>query len=526
MGSGRVLSTGTRLRVAVAIIALLVNALHGSSFNVLPWALLIIGADLATGAVLAAAPLGLRDRRFLALTITIAAATVAGLALTAGAGGLPLVVIPLFRAGETWGRRAAAASFAAFLLPAVVAWVVTAGSTSDLEPRSLLVWLALSVTLAVAALWAKRLAPDLEQDEARTNEAAWLLARLETLASELQGGFDPATSAEHLLDALPAAGARGRSAVLIGAPRERAVPLALRGSLRVPWPDPREDDGVLGKAWFDTRAGVGQQSDGRTLAAVPVRDTQDRQIGVVVSDVLLSTMLPEDYLAAVSSVVRKHQGLVAVALAFSGLRERAGIEERERLARQIHDGIAQELVALGFRVDRLKRLPDEEMRTEAVVLRAEVSRILADVRSHIGDLRLTVRPEGGLGAAVTSQLQVFGAASGAAITLRLSESSFRLPAHVETGLYRIVLDFLADARRGGATELDVSVRTQAPGADLVLRQSGATRLNEQEMLAHLPASLGAHVTIASSASGTEVLVHLPTVPKSAAELDERFPQPL
>jgi len=41
--------------------------------------------------------------------------------------------------------------------------------------------------------------------------------------------------------------------------------------------------------------------------------------------------------------VRHHQGLVAVALAFGGLRERAGIEERERLARQIHDGIAQEL---------------------------------------------------------------------------------------------------------------------------------------------------------------------------------------
>ena len=214
-----------------------------------------------------------------------------------------------------------------------------------------------------------------------------------------------------------------------------------------------------------------------------------------------------------------------MALAFSGLRERAGIEERQRLARQIHDGIAQELVALGFRIDRLKRLPENEMRPEALVLRAEVSRILADVRSHIGDLRLTVRPEGGLGAAVTSQLQVFGAASGAAVTLRLSESSFRLPAHVETGLYRIVLDFLGDARRSGAQELDVSVRTQAPDADLVLRQSGTTRLNEQDLSAHLPASLGADVTITSSASGTEILIHLTAVPDSAAVLDERLPQP-
>ena len=39
MGSGRVLSTGTRLRVAVVVIVLLVNAVHGSSLSVLPWAL-------------------------------------------------------------------------------------------------------------------------------------------------------------------------------------------------------------------------------------------------------------------------------------------------------------------------------------------------------------------------------------------------------------------------------------------------------------------------------------------------------
>ena len=174
---------------------------------------------------------------------------------------------------------------------------------------------------------------------------------------------------------------------------------------------------------------------------------------------------------ATSAVARQHQGLIAVALAFGGLRERAGIEERERLARQIHDGIAQELVALGFRVDRLKRLPDDELRPEIVQLRTEVSRILGDVRSHIGDLRLTVRPEGGLGAAITSQLQVFGAATGAAVTLRLSESSFRLPAHVETGLYRIFLDFVADARRAAQTEdieVEVSLRTQAPDARMVL----------------------------------------------------------
>jgi signal transduction histidine kinase len=296
----------------------------------------------------------------------------------------------------------------------------------------------------------------------------------------------------------------------------------------VPWPDPRDDHGVIGDAWNHGRAGVEVLDDGRVLIAVPLRDTRDRQYGIIVSDGVGPAVPTADLLIATTAVARQHQGLVAVALAFGALRERAGIEERERLARQIHDGIAQELVALGFRVDRLKRLPDDQLRLEIVAVRAEVSRILGDVRTHIGDLRLTVRPEGGLGAAITSQLQVFGAATGAAVTLRLSESSFRLPAHVETGLYRIFLDVLADARRAAQTEeleVEVSLRTQAPDARLVLRQSGTTRLTESELSAHLPASLGAMISVAGSSAGTEVTVHLTAVPETSAVLDERLPQP-
>jgi signal transduction histidine kinase len=123
---------------------------------------------------------------------------------------------------------------------------------------------------------------------------------------------------------------------------------------------------------------------------------------------------------------------------------------------------------------------------------------------------------------------VFGAATGAAVTLRLSESSFRLPAHVETGLYRIFLDFLGDARRNPGTEnleVEVSLRSQAPDATMVLRQSGTTRLTESDLSPHLPQSLGAVVTVTSSAAGTEIAVQLTAVPETSALLDERLPQP-
>ena len=182
MGRGRVLSTGTRLRVAVAVMVLLVNAVHGSSLDVLPWVLLVLGADLATGATLAAAPLQPRERDVLAVAFTLAGAAVAGLALSAGAGGLPLVVIPLFRAGEAWGRKAVAACVPVFLVPAVLAWVIAAPTTPDLRPGTLVLWLALAASLGGLAVWSAHLTPTGGTDDALatgcltpnpTRTAAW-----------------------------------------------------------------------------------------------------------------------------------------------------------------------------------------------------------------------------------------------------------------------------------------------------------------------------------------------------------------
>ena len=120
-----------------------------------------------------------------------------------------------------------------------------------------------------AARWVREPRNAALKDDALAAEAAWLLTRLEGLATEMRAGFDPATSAEHVLDALPSAGARSRAGVLIGAPTDRPVPLALRGSLRVPWPDPRDDHGVIGDAWQHGRAGVVVLDDGRIVVNRP-----------------------------------------------------------------------------------------------------------------------------------------------------------------------------------------------------------------------------------------------------------------
>lgn len=60
-----------------------------------------------------------------------------------------------------------------------------------------------------------------------------------------------------------------------------------------------------------------------------------------------------------------------------------------QLARVLHDGLAQELVALGYRVDQLIAAPEHSPahRAELRELRSEITRLTREIRDEIYDLR-------------------------------------------------------------------------------------------------------------------------------------------
>jgi signal transduction histidine kinase len=67
---------------------------------------------------------------------------------------------------------------------------------------------------------------------------------------------------------------------------------------------------------------------------------------------------------------------------------KAALEERERLARELHDGIAQSLFLLAVKLDRLERAAEtEKVRELAGQLRGTVRVIHEDVRQAIANLR-------------------------------------------------------------------------------------------------------------------------------------------
>ena len=527
-------SSGTAFRLLVALVVLVVSGIGTEGTSVLPWVGLVVVLDLVGALLLLSAPTPGSPRDQAARVVTALGTIGAALGLLAGPSALPLAVIPFSRAGARWGRGGLAAAAGAWALTATA--VRLTGAPRTLGDLGLdLRWLAIAVIVGIGAAWVHRSTTPIELPappaNAAADEAASLLRRLEDLTTDLEGGLDPATSAELLLDTLGRPGPLARSAVLVGGPDDHPVPLALRGAERVPWGDPLTDPGAVGQAWRTGRpVTVWDPEVHREVRAVPLVATGGHRVGVLVQDVMaVAPSTPKD-LEVLHSTVERHAPVIGVALSFASLRERAGFEERERLAREMHDGIAQELVALGFHLDLMARTRDPqkpehgEQMLEAA--RSQLRRILGDLRSHISDLRVGVRPERGLGATMTSRLQSFGTTTEVVVSLRLAESGFRLPARVETVVYQLFLDVLTDVKDGGARGFDVDLSVVAPDATLRMRHDGHTTFTSETFTDHAVTAAGGEVTI-DSADGLDLLVSFrtPSTSTSPVHVNEKVPQP-
>ena len=513
----------TLLRSAIIAVAIAVGSIGHGLLDVLPWALVILVLDLIASNLLGFGPGQSTIRRNQALGVTLLGAVVAGGAIAASQAASPspgmlLLLIPVFRAGEVRGRWAAAAAVA-MSMSVVFGAAQTHGTLTTAYLSSNLRWAILALALGLSGAWTATLKERRSQPRASATpaaqEAARLLRRLSDLAGALDGGFDAPAAAELLLHAVSDKIPGSRMAVLTGIGAEPAVPLALRGIDRLPWPSPTTADSVMGRVW---RTGVAEAgfwtsvNEERAIAAAPLHDSDGARIGIVVVDRFAFAPFVDEDLQALVDLAEGHSANVDVALIFAALRQHAAFEERERLAREMHDGIAQELVALGYRIDVARRKASIGAPQFAPVLveaRADLSRVLTDLRLRIADLRLAVRPDQGLGAVVGARLQQFGAATGLTVGLRLSESPYRLPAHLETLIYRLILDVLNDARNAhGVTGIEARLEVNAPQAWLQITHDGQSHLSADSFRDHPLIALGATIQVQPAPSGVAVSLAL------------------
>lgn len=516
-------ATPTLLRSALVALAITAGSFSRDVLSVLPWALLILILDLVASSLLGFGPSQSKTRRNQALLVTLVGAGLAGSVIATSqtaalSPGMLLLLLPAFRAGEVRGRLGAVAAVA-ISTAVVLGGAQGRGQLTTSYLASNVEWAILALALGLLGAWTSQLRerrthPRLAAAPA-AHEAARLLRRLVDLAGAIDGGFDAPAAAELLLHAVHDKIPGSRMAVLVGVGSEPAVPLALRGIDRLPWPSPATGDSVMGRVW---RSGVAEAGlwtsvdEERAIAAAPLRDSDGARIGIVVVDRLATEPLSEDDLHALVDLAEGHSANVEVALIFAALRQHAALEERERLAREMHDGIAQELVALGYRLDVTRRQAVSQAPQFAPTIadvRADLSKVLTDLRLSIADLRLAVRPDQGLGAVVGARLQQFGSATGLTVGLRLSESPYRLPAHLEALIYRLILDVLNDARNAdGVTGIEVRLDVNAPQAWLQISHDGESQLPADAFGDHPLTALGATIDVQPGASGVTVSLAL------------------
>lgn len=151
------------------------------------------------------------------------------------------------------------------------------------------------------------------------------------------------------------------------------------------------------------------------------------------------------------------------------------IEERRRVARELHDGVLQQIAALGYRIDdatdALGPGPGHQV---LQALRDDVGRLAREVRDVVGGLRAGALPAGGLGAALSSYLGALVHRSDVRVHLRLTERGPRPPAWVEHEVFAIAREAVANVlQHAHADNLWIRLATEGHGLALVVEDDGA-----------------------------------------------------
>jgi len=390
---------------------------------------------------------------------------------------LPYLLAPALSAGLVNGARVAVTTAG---LSAAVLLVGRGAGLESIELEDYLTtvsqWTLITLAVGLLGAWVQRLQQTSTPRETAAYESAYrLISQLRLVARQLSGGLDPVSLAQHLLDVLHAQLPFDRAAVYVRSSGGRLTPIAFSRSDRLDW---ATDNPLFEEAWATSapvRAPsaltVGLQGH---AAVLPLR-VGLRTLGLVALE-RTSPSFDLTQAGDIDSLLEEQSLRLETALLFSEVRMLATAEERRRLAREIHDGIAQELASMGYLVDdlaaRARYLP--ELEQDLKDLRKELTRVISALRLSIFDLRSEVQSTVGLGTAISDYVRQVGAGSNLTVHLVLDEAPTRLPVDAETELLRITQEAVTNARKhAGAANLWVTCRVNPPAAQILVEDDGA-----------------------------------------------------
>jgi signal transduction histidine kinase len=232
----------------------------------------------------------------------------------------------------------------------------------------------------------------------------------------------------------------------------------------------------------------------------------------------------------VVEMLASHAGIaIATANLYAQGQALAVVEERNRVARELHDAVSQTLFSMQFeaRAAALKSKADPDAAAALDRLQKQAAAALGEMRSLVYALRPKTLERDGLAAALQDHVDALRRAHNADIDLRV-EGKPQLAFDQEFALLRIAQEALQNAlKHAGGAAVSVTLRHRRAGTELTVQDGGPGFDAEQlprtvrtmglETMRQRAADVNASLTIdAMPETGTTVAVFLPA---TAAKVD-------
>lgn len=421
----------------------------------------------------------------------------------------PYLLVPPLVGGLAAGVAGVARALLIEAVFTAIGWAWFVGQLDRGSAANVLTWLLAGLGLGMLGVAFRRTLRSSSGDSSY-RDALELIKQLHALSGKLTSGLDAVSLAEQIMDQTAHRLGAVQCVVLVRSEAGTLTPLRFSDGAgtdslltRMDWDD---------RVWHSQRPGVRGHR-----AAVPLV-SEEQTVALLVADCLNT---PDARAVDELAVTLGPKALqLYAAMLFGDVRDAATSEERQRLAREVHDGVAQDVASLGYVIDNLTDMTTDPEQVEQLrMLRDEVSRVVTELRHSVFDLRNDVGAGQGLGQSISSFARHVGSHSDLTVHVTLSEHTARLRPEVESELLRIVQEAINNARKhSGGKNLWVHCSVHPPGAEIEVRDDG-NGLGDRRADSHglrimreRASRIGAVLdveTVPGDGSGTRVCVRLP-----------------
>lgn len=205
-------------------------------------------------------------------------------------------------------------------------------------------------------------------------------------------------------------------------------------------------------------------------------------------------------------------------------------EERKRIARELHDGIAQELLAVRFQLQKILTGGQDALAENVTAAQQTLDAVLDELHNISVELRPSTLDHFGLASALKSQAAIFRESFGVDVVFDMPADLPRTDAAYETQTYRIIQEALLNScKYSGTDQAHASIKTAGGWMEAVVSDCGSGFDVERPVvrgsgcglsgMRERASLIGAQLSIESGPDGTVVTLLAPLAPRRESDDD-------